>query len=285
MEGSLGRREKLKVLSPAGYFIQPMLNPSGDAVVFWGQESGETGFNLWRRDLTAAEPVRLTGDRAVTGQPFWSADGKQLVCFSTLGLSEELAWRMSDQFTLGRSPRNLWIMRADGTHRRRLTTGSHVDERPCFSPDGSTVVFVSDRSGAMNLWAVSTTGDSLRPITQHGGLDYRPTFSPDGSKLAFFTDQHPQRGHDLAIMDWASGKTEFPMPAGAFRWVHGPFWLADGGSLLLHGLRENEATSSVWKFRLNDQHLERITIQKLAGYGHGSLNREGDRLYFDTFHL
>ena len=77
------------------------------------------------------------------------------------GVSAETEWSMKNQFALDRSPRNIWIMGSDGEDRKKLTDGPHVDERPCISPDGEHVVFVSNRSGSMNLWAVSTDTGAL----------------------------------------------------------------------------------------------------------------------------
>ena len=264
---------KVTRLSPPGYFIQPMINRAGDAIIFWGSELGETGFNIWRHDGSLK---KLTDDRAVNGHPFWSADGRQIVYFHCA----DTDWRMSEQFNLGRTPRNIWIMDRDGQNRRQLTTGNFVDERPCISPDGQTVVFVSDRSGHMNLWSVDVTTGKLRQLFRHDGLDYRPIFSPTGDRLAFFTTNNPTGARNLCIMDWATGKTQFPICAGNFAWVHGPFWLADGQTLLVHAGLDNK--TGIWRFHLPDQHLERIILPGFSDYAHGTTDGQQAVLAFDS---
>ena len=284
MEGRVGLLETIEKLSPDGYFRQPMICQDGHEAVFWGRRVGETGFNIWSCDCGGGEPVKLTDMAAVSGHPCWSADGKHIVFFSTFGLSSETEWRLGNQFDLNRSPRNIWIMGADGEDLRKLTDGPHVDERPCISPDGKHVVFVSNRSGSMNLWSVSTDTGELEQFTQHEGLDYRPVFSPDGDSLAFFTSNTPTGNHDLCIMRWPHGEPSFPVPPGTFKWVHGPFWLTDGKSLLLHGQAAEDENCALWVHELQSKQTERIELPGIDSYAHGSLDASESILVFDSRH-
>lgn len=81
------------------------------------------------------------------------------------------------------------------------TPGVH-DKHPAFSPDGSQVAFVSDRSGEEQLWLVDHLGsEAPRQLTQ--GLKamlYVPKWSPDGKALAF-----GDKDGVLRVLDIASG--------------------------------------------------------------------------------
>ena len=273
----------VKRLNPDGYFIQPMLNRRGDQVLFWGHEPEETGFNIWRYDFAGDALKKLTDDRAVTGHPFWSANGQRIVFFSTIGCSEQTDWRMDNEFATDRSPRNLWIMDREGQHRQQLTSGAVVDERPCLSPDGQTVVFVSNRSGALNLWRLELTGGEPKPVTNHAGLDYRPVFSPNGDRLAFFSTNNPSGIQDLCVMDWPNGPRRFPVPPGHFKWIHGPFWLPDGDTLLLHVIALDPAKrSGLWQFALSTRRLEPLILPGINDNAHGSTDAHRTRLALDT---
>src|SRR5690606_17904955 len=60
---------------------------------------------------------------------------------------------------------DLYTMPITGGTATRLTHGIAHDMQPRFSPDGRTVVFVSDRSGDENVWLLSLDGGEPRPLT------------------------------------------------------------------------------------------------------------------------
>jgi Tol biopolymer transport system component len=62
--------------------------------------------------------------------------------------------------------KDVWMMNADGTKRRQLT-GSGYNEYPVVTPDGSQILFSSDRAGRLNLWSMDVDGANLRQLT-HG---------------------------------------------------------------------------------------------------------------------
>ena len=77
---------------------------------------------------------------------------------------------------------------------RRITNSSAEDGHPALSPNGLTILFVSNRSGAPRLWSVpapalGTTTFDLPVAVQTGSAteipEGAPAWSPDGSTLAF----------------------------------------------------------------------------------------------------
>ena len=279
-----GVARTLKALSPNGEFFQPMIDGRGRSVVFWGRETKESGLNIWRTDLSSNMPVRLTDIRAVSGHPFWNSDGERIVFFSTRGLTRDTRWSMGTQFAVDRSPRNIWVMNRDGSDLRRLTRGRFVDERPCISPDGKHVVFVSNRSGGgyLSLWSVFVETGELTPVTTGDCLAYRPIFSPDGRRLAFFTGGTEVSTHKLAIMSWPDGEVSFPLPAGFFKWIHGPFWLQGGSTILVHGIRKSGGKAGLYTVDIEDGQVREIVVPGFSEYAHGSMTRDGSVLAFDS---
>jgi hypothetical protein len=53
----------------------------------------------------------------------------------------------------------------DGTGLNQLTNGSSIDTAPTFSPDGSRILYVSDRSGFQELWEMNVDGTSPMHLT------------------------------------------------------------------------------------------------------------------------
>ena len=63
----------------------------------------------------------------------------------------------------------------------RLTSGMAFDPQPRFSPDGTRIVFASDRSGGQNVWIMSLDGTDTVQVTK--GASNRtesPDWPPDG---------------------------------------------------------------------------------------------------------
>ena len=49
---------------------------------------------------------------------------------------------------------------ARGSGLRRLTQGSSIDTEPCFSPDGQSIYFTSDRGGQPQIYKMSAQGEN-----------------------------------------------------------------------------------------------------------------------------
>lgn len=74
-------------------------------------------------------------------------------------------------------------MNATGTERRQLTDAGY-NEYPVVTPDGSQILFSSDRAGRLNLWSMDVDGAHLRQLTR-GGSDKFPAISPDGKWVVY----------------------------------------------------------------------------------------------------
>jgi TolB protein len=68
---------------------------------------------------------------------------------------------------------------------RQLTSSGSIDTSPCFSPDGSQIVFNSDRGGSPQLYVMSAGGGGARRISYGSGQYGSPVWSPRGDLIAF----------------------------------------------------------------------------------------------------
>lgn len=84
---------------------------------------------------------------------------------------------------------NIWRMRPDGSDRVQLTYGSDDNTQPSVSPDGTTIVFVSRRSGKRQLWRMNADGSDLRQLTEFPNGIFNPRFSNDGRWVYFGTSE------------------------------------------------------------------------------------------------
>ena len=81
--------------------------------------------------------------------------------------------------------RELFVIGANGTGKRRLTHNSASDHDPCFSVDGSRIVFVSERDGRSEIYVMNADGSQQKRLTFHASIKSSPSFSPDGARIAF----------------------------------------------------------------------------------------------------
>jgi len=59
----------------------------------------------------------------------------------------------------------VWIMDADGSNQRQLTTGEVVNLQPAISPDGQTIAFTSARDGNYDIYLMDLDGSNQRNLT------------------------------------------------------------------------------------------------------------------------
>jgi Tol biopolymer transport system component len=163
-----------------------------DGRIAFAWAAGRLAVPLSCLDLFSIKPNGSDRQRLTRGCPWeysdpaYSATGKQIV------------------FVRGHEPfprdhRGLvgvYVMGADGSHVRRVTTTS-ADENPRFSPDGKLIVFDRwlKRSRRTQLFLIASDGSHVHQLT-HGSSASEPTFSPDGRRIAFVA-LHSHEGYDI----------------------------------------------------------------------------------------
>ena len=76
---------------------------------------------------------------------------------------------------------DLFTVPIGGGDATQLTSGMAFDAQPRFSPDGTRVVFTSDRSGGQNVWIMSLDGSDTTQVTTGGAnRTESPDWAPDG---------------------------------------------------------------------------------------------------------
>jgi Tol biopolymer transport system component len=116
----------------------------------------------------AAGPTRITPETLQLRHPSHSPDGQRFVAFSE-------------------DPReDLLVLDRDGKVIQKLTDDEFNDRGPSWSPDGSRIAFVSNRSGDYQLWTIRPDGAGLTPLTANAKGAFVPIWSPDGKQLAWF---------------------------------------------------------------------------------------------------
>jgi Tol biopolymer transport system component/imidazolonepropionase-like amidohydrolase len=128
--------------------------------------------------LAPTRPMRFTTDEGTWISLDVSPDGRRIV-FDLLG--------------------DLYTLAIEGGRATRITSGPSWDAAPRYSPDGSTIAFVSDRSGAENLWVVDADGGHPRAVTKTEGYRYvSPEWTPDGRAVIATRRASPRESGDAS---------------------------------------------------------------------------------------
>jgi WD40 repeat protein len=97
---------------------------------------------------------------------------------------------------------DIWIVNADGTGERNLTNHPARDFEASFSPDGTRIAFLSDRTGATQIYVMGADGKNLRRISLAGlGGAKEPrgvSWSPRGNEIIAGLNENEPTSADYA---------------------------------------------------------------------------------------
>lgn len=164
---------------------QPDISPDGRRVVFTSNSSGTTHLMVAdTSDVDGSAEVLLRNPRyEQVYTPRYSPDGRH-VAFSHWGRHGHRDIRLLDVAT-GEVTRV--------THDRALDSG------PCFSPDGQTLYFSSDRTGVPNIYAYDVDAGELAQVTNVVSGAFHPAISPNGRRMVYLG--YTSYGYDLFEME------------------------------------------------------------------------------------
>lgn len=164
----------------------PDVAPDGKSVVFVRRLGDRS--DLYVVALDGARLSRLTRSVPETewSGPRFSPDGRTVA-----------ASRLSRGGFL-----DLVLVAADSGAVTALTEDRAKDVEPAWLPDGSAIVFRSDRDGVSNLYSLRVADRRLRRVTNVLGGAFAPDVARDGRRVAFAS--YSSHGYDLHVMDLAS---------------------------------------------------------------------------------
>jgi TolB protein len=198
-----------RLTSTPGYDAEATIGPDG-RIVFTSVRDGD--MEIYSMNADGGDVKRLTYRVGPDGGPFFSPDGKQIVFRGrTLNPGPELddyktllgdgLWRPTSL--------EIFVMNADGTNLRQVTSLGGASFAPFFSPDGRKIIFASNKSDPrgrdFELWLVNVDGTGLERVTWNPSFDGFPMFSPDGRKLVFASNRFQKVNGEtnVFIADWA----------------------------------------------------------------------------------
>lgn len=183
--------------------------PSGNLGGEW-----QIYYHDFSRNNNLIVPLTSAGSNT---QPRLSPDVKQILFVSN---------RDKDN-TNGELNQEIYLINSDGSGERRLTFSAAADMMPAWSPDGQSIVFVSERDGNPELYRMQVDGGNQQRLTSNATADIYPAWSPDGTTIVWVR-VHGQTG-DLMLMDINGGNQRIFQSG--LRYLARPSWSADGTQL------------------------------------------------------
>jgi Tol biopolymer transport system component len=142
--------------------------------IAFASKRGTAEFNVYTTD-------RAGHNQAITGE------AKETVPFSMQRSYDQAKIRIFGDSTRFNGKRQLVSLRLDGSDVQRVLTSTANDYNPMVSPDGTKVVFASDRDGNSELYLfnLGSTAEPARLTDTLNCANQYPTWLPDGSGLVY----------------------------------------------------------------------------------------------------
>ncbi len=148
---------------------------------------------------------RLTTARGYDAEGSFSPDG-QWVVFASNRRAYDGSMTAEEARAFATDPAalmDIYLMRADGSDVRRLTTALGYDGGPFFSPDGQRIVWrrFHPNGATAEIYSMNRDGSDKKQITHQGVMSWAPFYHPSGQYIIYTNNLNGFGNFELYIVD------------------------------------------------------------------------------------
>jgi Tol biopolymer transport system component len=165
----------------------------------------DKAMDIFVADAETGELSRVTEEEGYDAEASYSPDGEWIV-YSSLRdayerelTDEEAKLREINPSYFG----ELYIMKADGSEKRRLTNTPGYDGGPFFSTDGKRVVWrrFSEDGLTADVYTINVDGTDEKRITDFGSLSWAPYEHPSEEYILFASNKLGFANFEIFMVD------------------------------------------------------------------------------------
>ena len=163
-------------------------------------------YEIFSANADGSAIQQLTHSTGYDAEASFSPDGKHIVFSSTRGAYPLEKLSPEDRARFDKDPAyfaDLYVMDADGSNVRQITSAPGYDGGPFFSPDGQRIVWRRFDTGGMNadVYTCRIDGTDVRRVTDFGCMSWAPYFHPSGKYLIFTANKLGFDNFELFLVD------------------------------------------------------------------------------------
>lgn len=243
--------------SPDGE-LKARWSPDGKWISFLSNRQLSKGAQVWLMDRRGGEGKRLTEFKSGVSDYAWSPDSRKLLLTiadadpEDTGKIKTTRPYVIDRYQFKEDVEgyrykkvhtHLYLFDIASHKLDTLTRGSFDEASAVWSPDGSAIAFVSDRTDDpdknenTDIYVIEARpGAVMRQLTRWTGSDGSPRWSPDGSMIAYTRSVSDQDYHMydepvLSVVPAAGGEPRL-LSRALDRPVYSPRWARDGKHII-----------------------------------------------------
>lgn len=282
-------------------------SPDGNKIITRRIIAGNPNSEIFLLDSGGGNPVNLTNDPAFDGWPSWHPDGQSIFYASENEKGIANIFRMKingdDNNSLMNVPgswatprvsssgkslvmnrslnENTDIYTLDISHESKFPKPIKItdvqDKYPGLSPDGTKILFQSNRSQNWQLFVINYDGSGLKRITDNSSNDIHACWSPDGNEIAFVSDRDGNR--EIYLMN-ADGSNQRNVSHNQSEDSH-PNWSPGGDKIIFNSSRNIEKELSIYLMNSDGTNIKALSDNNVSeNESYASFLPDGSKIVF-----